>query len=75
VLPAAWSYCLAARARGLGTAWTTLHLAREAEVAQILGIGDGVHQGALLPTAFYTGDGFRRAAREPLDTVLHVDTW
>ncbi len=26
LLPAAWSYALAARARGLGTAWTTLHL-------------------------------------------------
>jgi nitroreductase len=75
LLPAAWGYCLAARARGLGTAWTTLHLAREAEVADILGIPDGVHQGALLPTAYHTGDSFRPAAREPLDTVLHVDTW
>lgn len=75
LLPAAWSYCLAARARGLGTAWTSLHLAREAEVAEILGIPDDVHQGALLPTAFYTGETFRPAAREPLDAVLHVDGW
>ena len=29
LLPAAWSYMLAARARGLGTAWTTLHLKYE----------------------------------------------
>jgi nitroreductase len=75
LLPAAWSYCLAARSRGLGTAWTTLHLPREAEVAEILGIPDGVHQGALIPTAYYTGDTFRPAPREPLDTVLHVDGW
>jgi nitroreductase len=75
LLPAAWSYCLAARARGLGTAWTTLHLGREAEVAEILDIPDGVHQGALIPTAFYTGDTFRPAPRDPLDTVLHVDGW
>lgn len=75
VLPAAWSYCLAARARGLGTAWTSLHLAREAEVAEILGIPEGVHQGALIPTAYYTGRTFRPAAREPLDTVLHVNGW
>src|SRR2546427_8267406 len=26
ILPATWSFMLAARARGLGTAWTTLHL-------------------------------------------------
>ncbi len=75
LLPAAWSYCLAARARGLGTAWTTLHLGREAEVAQILGIPAGVHQGALIPTAYYTGTAFRPAARQPVDAVIHVDTW
>ncbi|GAA2883879.1 nitroreductase family protein [Streptosporangium fragile] len=75
LLPAAWSYCLAARARGLGTAWTSLHLGREAEVAQILGIPEGVHQGALIPTAYYTGETFKPAAREPLDTVLHLDRW
>lgn len=75
LLPAAWSYCLAARARRLGTAWTTLHLGREAEVAQILGIPDGVHQGVLIPTAYYTGAGFKPAARQPLETVLHLDRW
>ena len=75
VLPAAWSYCLAARARGLGTAWTSLHLTREAEVAEILGLPADVHQGALIPTAYYSGTTFRPAAREPLDTVLHVDGW
>jgi len=75
LLPAAWSYCLAARSRGLGTAWTSLHLPREAEVAEILGIPEGVHQGALLPTAFYTGETFRPAPREPLAAVLHVDRW
>jgi nitroreductase len=75
LLPAAWSYCLAARSRGLGTAWTSLHLPREAEVADLLGIPDGVHQGALIPTAYYTGETFGPAAREPLETVLHVDGW
>ncbi|MGY1711321.1 nitroreductase family protein [Geodermatophilus sp. SYSU D00758] len=75
LLPAVWSYMLAARARGLGTAWTSLHLGAEAEVAGILGLPDGVHQGALVPTAFYTGETFRPAPREPLDTVLHLDRW
>ncbi|MGY1631675.1 nitroreductase family protein [Geodermatophilus sp. SYSU D01186] len=75
LLPAVWSYMLAARARGLGTAWTSLHLAREAEVAEILGLPEGVHQAALVPTAFYTGETFKPAAREPLDSVLHLDRW
>ena len=75
LLPAAWSYQLAARARGLGTAWTTLHLAYEREIAELLGIPPQVRQGVLLPTAYYTGETFRPAPREPLDKVLHVDAW
>jgi nitroreductase len=75
LLPAAWSYMLAARARGLGTAWTTLHLAYESEVAQVLGLPDNVRQGALIPTAYYTGEEFRPAARQPLDEILHLDRW
>ncbi len=75
LLPAAWSYALAARARGLGTAWTTLHLQREAEVAELLGIPAGFHQAALIPTAYFTGETFKPAAREPVDNVLHVDRW
>jgi nitroreductase len=75
LLPAAWSYQLAARARGLGTAWTTLHLAYEREIGELLGIPPGVRQGVLLPTAYYTGETFRPAPREPLDTVVHFDAW
>ncbi|WP_426565526.1 nitroreductase family protein [Angustibacter sp. McL0619] len=75
LLPAAWSYCLAARARGLGTAWTTLHLEYEEEVAGLLGLPDGVRQGVLIPTAYYTGDTFKPARRQPLDEVLHVNGW
>lgn len=75
LLPAAWSYQLAARARGLGSAWTTLHLVYEKEIAQLLGIPAEVHQGVLLPTAYFTGETFRPAHREPLDTVLHLDRW
>jgi len=75
LLPAVWSYMLAARARGLGTAWTTLHLAYEREVAELLGIPADVRQGALIPTAYYTGDTFRPAPRVPLDEVLHLNGW
>ena len=75
LLPAAWSYMLAARARGLGTAWTSLHLAYEHEIAELLGIPGDVRQGVLIPTAYYTGETFGRAKRQPLDTVLHIDQW
>jgi nitroreductase len=75
VLPAAWSYMLAARTRGLGTAWTTLHLEYEEEVAELLGIPDGVRQAALIPTAHTVGSEFKVARRGALDDVLHVDGW
>lgn len=75
LLPAAWSYQIAARARGLGSAWTTLHLTYEKEISALLGIPANVRQGVLLPTAYFTGETFKPAKREPLDTVLHVDTW
>lgn len=75
LLPAVWSYMLAARSRGLGTAWTTLHLQYEAEAAEILALPAGVHQAALIPTAYYTGTTFRPAARQDLDSVLHLDRW
>jgi nitroreductase len=75
ILPAAWSYCLAARARGLGTAWTTLHLKYEKEISALLGVPADVHQAALIPTAYYTGDTFKPAPRQPLDQILHLDAW
>jgi nitroreductase len=75
LLPAAWSYMLAARARGLGTAWTTLHLEHEAEIAELLALPEGIHQGVLIPTAYYKGETFQPAPRLPLDGVLHVDHW
>jgi nitroreductase len=75
ILPAAWSYMLAARARGLGSAWTTMHLRYEDEVAALLGLPADIRQGALIPTAYYTGETFRPASRQPLDSVLHVDRW
>ena len=75
VLPAAWSYMLAARSRGLGTAWTTLHLRYEQEVADVLGLPPNVRQAALIPTAYYTGDTFKPAPRAPLSEVLHENGW
>ncbi|MEV7093234.1 nitroreductase family protein [Amycolatopsis sp. NPDC051045] len=75
LLPAVWSYMLAARSVTLGTAWTTLHLKYEQEAAEVLELPKNVHQAALIPTAFYTGETFKPAARQPLDEVLHLDRW
>jgi nitroreductase len=66
---------LAARARGLGTAWTTLHQGREREVAELHGMPSNVHQAALVPTAFYPAETFKPVPREPLDTVPQIDKW
>jgi len=76
ILPAVWSFMLAARARGLGTVWTTLHLSAEKEVAALLGIPyDDVMQVALIPVAYTKGVDFKPARRLPLDGILHVDAW
>jgi nitroreductase len=75
LLPAVWSFMLALRARGLGSAWTTLHLVHADEVAALLGIPAGVTQGALLPVAHTLGTDFRPAPREPLGGSLHVNGW
>lgn len=75
LLPAVWSYQLAARSRGLGTVWTTQHLRRHDQVARILDIPPGVHQAALIPTAYHLGTTFHPARRPPLVNTLHVDRW
>ena len=76
IIPATWSFMLAARERGLGTCWTTMHLRYEQEVADILGIpAHDYTQAALVPVAYTRGTDFRAGAREELDGVLHVDTW
>jgi nitroreductase len=76
IIPAAWSFMLAARARGLGTVWTTIHLAHEREAAEVLGIPyEEVTQAALIPLAYTIGTDFKLAPRDPLDTMLHWDQW
>lgn len=75
ILPAAWSLMLALRARGLGSAWTTLHLRYEQEVAAILGIPANVTQTALLPVAYVKGADFKPASRIPGRQVTSWNRW
>jgi nitroreductase len=76
IVPAAWSFMLAARSRGLGSVWTTFHLQYEREAAELLGIPyDDVMQAALIPVAYTVGTDFRPARRKPLDTLAHWERW
>jgi nitroreductase len=76
ILPATWSFMLAARARGLGTAWTSLHLAYEREAATVLGIPyEQVMQVALIPVAHTIGTEFKPGRRVSGDRGVHWDGW
>jgi nitroreductase len=75
IFPAIWSFQLALRSRGLGSALTTLHLDYEREVGEVLGIPDTVTQVALLPVGYFTGDDFKPAPRRPVEEITYWDTW
>jgi len=76
IIPAAWSFMLAARARGLGTCWTTLHLMHERATADILGIPyQEITQVALIPVAYTQGTDFKRAPRKTTTDIVHFERW
>lgn len=75
IFPAVWSFQLALRSRGLGSALTTLHLGAEQEAAELLGLPDNVMQVALLPVAYTKGTDFKRANRPPVSGIVHYNGW
>jgi nitroreductase len=75
ILPAVWSFMLAARARNLGTVLTTLHLKLEAEAAELLGIPDQFLQMGLIPVAHTDPAVFKKVERVPLDQVRFSNYW
>ena len=75
IVPAIWSFQLALRSRGLGSTYTTLHLAHEAEANALLGIPDDVTQVALLPVAYTKGDDFKPAVRGPVEHITYANRW
>jgi nitroreductase len=76
IFPAAWSFMLAARSRGLGSVLTSFHLVHEREAADLLGIPfERVMQGALIPVAYTIGTEFKPGRRAPLETMVHWDGW
>jgi len=76
LLPGTWSFMLAARARGLGTAWTTVGLMMEQAIADVVGIPFAeVQQACLTPLAYTIGTEFKPAMRPDPDTIIHWDSW
>lgn len=75
VVPGVWSFQLAARARGIGSAWTTFHLEHEAAVAELLGIPESVTQVCLLAVGYYKGETFTPAPRRSARDVTYLNTW
>ena len=75
ILPAAWSFMLALRARGLGACWTCVHIVNEEEVAEVLGIPCDVTQAVMFTVGYYKGETFTAAARRPCREQIHWDRW
>ena len=78
LLPAVWSMMLALRERGLGSAWTTLHMINggEQKAAELLGIPyDQYSQAGLFPIAYTKGTDFKPASRLPAEQLVHWNRW
>ncbi len=75
IFPAVWSFQIALRSRGLGSALTTLHLFKEQDAAKLLGIPDDVSQVGLLPVAYTKGTDFKHAKRPPPESITHFNSW
>ena len=76
VLPAVWNFMLALRSKGMGSAWTTIHLHKEREMAELLGIPyDDVTQAGLFPVAYTIGTDFRAASRAHSEQTIHWNGW
>jgi nitroreductase len=75
IFPAMWSFQLALRSRGLGSALTTIHLFFEAEVAALLEMPEDVMQVALLPVGYTRGLDFKPVERPGPETITSFDVW
>lgn len=75
LLPAVWSFMLALRSRGLGSAWTTSHLHYHTEMAECLGIPSGMIQGGLFPVAYTEGTDFKPANRSFSESRIFWNEW
>jgi nitroreductase len=70
IIPAVWSFQLALRSRGLGSALTTAHQLDQAAMAEVLNIPNSWFQVALIPVAYTKGEDFKPSPRRPVDEVI-----
>jgi nitroreductase len=75
VIQAAWSFCLALRARGLGTAWTTAIFRHEDQVKELLGIPAETTEIVMLPVAYTIGTDFSPVPRRPASEITYFDSY
>jgi nitroreductase len=75
IAPGIWSFMLALRLHGLGSSWTTLHLHREAEMGELLGIPPTETQAGLFPIAYTIGTDFKPADRSSSMAHVHWNRW
>lgn len=75
VIQSAWSFCVALRARGLGSAWTTAILSRQDDLADLLGIPEGMTQIAMLPVGWMKGSKVNLAPRLPAREITYIDSF
>jgi nitroreductase len=70
IYPAVWSFQLALRSRGLGSAFTTAHQFDRAGMARIVGIPEAWDQTCLIPVGYTTGDDFAPSPRGSVEDVI-----
>ena len=74
-IPSAWSFNLALRSRGLGTAYATMLNNKTDEVSELLGIPEGVTTLVCFPVAHTIGHDFSPAPRRPAAQITYFDQW
>lgn len=75
VYPAVQNFCIAARARGLGTAFTTVIRVFHDEALEIIGAPEGRFEiAALVPVGYPIGT-FGRAPRKDIRRAIHLDRY
>ena len=72
--PAAQNILLAARALGLGSVFTTLHMTAEPTVREVLGLPDGIRIAATIPIGWPEGK-FGPVNRRPVEDFVHRNRW
>ncbi|MEM7091982.1 MAG: nitroreductase family protein [Actinomycetota bacterium] len=75
VIQSVWSFCVALRARGLGTAYTTAILGKRDELREVLGVPEDNTQIAMIPVAWFTGEDFRQAPRYAARDITGIDRY